>query len=343
MMTIKKLGTLKEKINVTPGRIRLLISTVKLRVPVCLSGNYRLLISFGITAIMVTSLLLSNSPVRAFSVSFPDLPASGTIGAVYSFGINLSLADIESSPIQQVNFYIFKPDDNDNYNAIFSNIPLITGIKEYPDIGSGSAAVATNVNIDGTESGYGYGYGYGYGSSYALINFNVQWQTPSGWPAGDYRIDTEVITAGGTFTQTSGQINLVAAAATIKITAPSAFNLGPFIVGDMIGSSSTPGTVTVIVGAAGYPVAYSVSAVDGNTGAGKGFMMNGTTPLSTTNKFMISPDGTTYSPADTGFSYTGSVADAKPINLPFYVKQTIDRSNILGTYGITISLTASLP
>jgi hypothetical protein len=135
-------------------------------------------------------------------------------------------------------------------------------------------------------------------------------------------------------------------AATITITAPSAINLGHFKVGDMTGSSSTPGTVTVTAGTAGYPAAgvpYSILVLDSNTGADKGFMMNGTTPLSTTNKFMISPDGTTYSPADTGFTVTGSATKVDPINLPFYVKQTIDGKEALGTYNITITFTASLP
>ena len=136
-------------------------------------------------------------------------------------------------------------------------------------------------------------------------------------------------------------------AATITITAPSAINLGHFKVGDMTGSSLTPGTVTVTAGTAGYPVEgipYSILAQDSNTGSGKGFMMNGTTPLNT-NKFMISPGGTTpvYVAADTGFSYTGNAKNADPINLPYYVKQTIDGTETVGTYSITITLTVSLP
>ena len=340
-MTIKKLGMLKEKINITLGRIRLLLSTAKFRVTDRLSRNYRVVISLGITAIVVASLLLSNSPVKAFSVGFPDLPVSGTIGTIYSFGVNLNLADGESLTIQQINFYIFKEDDRDIYRATFSDIPLADGITEYPDNGSGSAAVVTKVTTN--ESGYGYGYGYGYGTGYTSVNFNVQWQIPSLWPAGDYLIDAKVITGKGIFTQTSGPVNLIMAPATISITAPNAVNLGTFHVGDLVGSSSPSGTVTITANKDSFPVTYSILAVDTNTGAGKGFMMNGTTPLSTTNKFMISPDGVTYSPADTGFSYNGSAIDAKPINLPLYVKQTVDGTEALGAYGITISLIASLP
>jgi hypothetical protein len=143
-------------------------------------------------------------------------------------------------------------------------------------------------------------------------------------------------------TDVTGQVT----SATISITPPSAVNLGPFVMGDRTGSSLTPGTVTVIAGTAGFPVAgiaYVVSTKDSNAGAGKGFMMNGTTQLSTTNKFMISPDGTTYYPADTGFSYQGSATDAKAMNLPFYAKQTIDGTETIGTYGIKITFTASLP
>ena len=96
IMTIKKLETLKEKINITLGKIRLLVSTAKLKVTDSLSGNYRLVISLGITVIILISLFLSNSPVKAFNVGFPDLPVSGTIGTIYSFGVNLNLADGES-------------------------------------------------------------------------------------------------------------------------------------------------------------------------------------------------------------------------------------------------------
>jgi type 1 fimbria pilin len=133
---------------------------------------------------------------------------------------------------------------------------------------------------------------------------------------------------------------------TISITAPSAVSLGSFVVGDMTGSSSTPGTITVTAGTDGYPkagIAYSVSAVDNNDGAGKGFMMDGKTQLSTTNKFMISPNDTTYSPADTGFEVTGSATKGDPINLPFYVNQTIEGTEAPGVYGITITFTASIP
>jgi len=64
--------------------------------------------------------------------------------------------------------------------------------KGIPRTVTGNAAVITKVTTNG--SGYGYGYGYGYGTGYTSINFNVQWQIPSLWPAGDYLIDTEVIT-----------------------------------------------------------------------------------------------------------------------------------------------------
>jgi hypothetical protein len=137
-------------------------------------------------------------------------------------------------------------------------------------------------------------------------------------------------------------------AATISITAPSPIDLGPFVVGDMTGNSATPGTVKITAGTDPYPVVYSVSVKDSNTNPSTaGFMMNGTTPLSTksTSKFMISPDGTppTYVAADAGFNYTGSATNADPINLPFYVKQTIDGTETSGIYHITIKFTASLP
>jgi hypothetical protein len=74
--------------------------------------------------------------------------------------------------------------------------------------------------------------------------------------------------------------------------------------------------------------------------------MSGTDQLSTTNKLLISPDGITYFPADTGFAYSGNATSNETINLPFYVKQTISEDEIPGVFTIftiTISFTASLP
>ena len=143
----------------------------------------------------------------------------------------------------------------------------------------------------------------------------------------------------------TGQIT----AATITITPPSTLDLGKLVMGDNTTSSATPGTVTVTAGTAGYPavgIAYSILVKDSNPNPSTaGFMMNGTTQLSTTNKFMISPGGTTpvYVAADVGFSYTGNAKNADPINLACYAKQTIDGTEAVGTYGITITFTASLP
>ncbi len=144
-------------------------------------------------------------------------------------------------------------------------------------------------------------------------------------------------TTGGTLV--TGQVT----EATISITSPSPIVLANFTVGDVTGNSTTPGTVIVTAGTAGYPVAYSILATDNNTGAGRGFMMDGIKQLSPTNKFYISYDGVSYSPADTGFTYSGSATNDNATNLPFHVKQTVSGNETAGTYKITVVFTASIP
>jgi hypothetical protein len=72
-------------------------------------------------------------------------------------------------------------------------------------------------------------------------------------------------------------------------------------------------------------------------------MMNGTTQLSSTNKFFISADGISYKSADEAISYNGTANDASAKALPLYVKQTISGNEPAGTFQITIAFTASIP
>jgi hypothetical protein len=147
------------------------------------------------------------------------------------------------------------------------------------------------------------------------------------------------------FAETDGStvISGEVTAATITVVAPEAIDLSNFVIGEISGNSSTPGTVTVTAGTAGYPVAYSVLASDANTGDGRGFMMSGANQLSPSNKFHISPDGDSYYPADIGFSYSGIATEELEAPLPLYVKQAISGNETPGVYTITIAFTASLP
>ena len=137
----------------------------------------------------------------------------------------------------------------------------------------------------------------------------------------------------------SGEIT----AATVTIIAPEAIDLSNFVIGEITGNSTIPGTVTVTAGTAGYPVAYSILASDSNAGDGRGFMMNGASQLSPANKFYISPDGDSYYPSDIGFSYSGIATEELEANLALYVKQAIVGDETPGVYTITIAFTASLP
>ncbi len=144
---------------------------------------------------------------------------------------------------------------------------------------------------------------------------------------------------GGGNTVVSGEVT----AATITIIAPDAIDLSDFVIGDITGNSTIPGTVTVTAGTAGYPVAYSILAADSNTGDGRGFMMSGANQLSPTNKFYISPDDDSYYPSDIGFSYSGIATEELEAPLPLYVKQAVTGNETPGVYTITIAFTASRP
>jgi hypothetical protein len=149
-----------------------------------------------------------------------------------------------------------------------------------------------------------------------------------------------VVFAGPSGTTTiTGEIST----ATISITPPSAVSLGRFTIGDMTGTSATPGVVTVTPGTSGFPVAYSVFAADANQGAGKGFMMSGSNQISATEKFMIGSSSSEFSPADVGITYTGLASANSTNQLPFFVKQRISGNETAGTYSITVAFTASMP
>jgi hypothetical protein len=122
--------------------------------------------------------------------------------------------------------------------------------------------------------------------------------------------------------------------ATITITAPSAIAFGMFVVGDNIQQSATNGTV-VVTPASRNATAVSWS-VDAEDLTNSGYMMDGATSL--TNPLQISKDGSSYSDADPGITYTGTGNGA----LPFWAKQNIAGDEDVGTYAITITFTGGL-
>jgi len=180
-----------------------------------------------VLVVTVATSLWFASPARAFDVDI-DRPASGTLGTTYTFTVNVTIADSELLPIQNVNLNIYKSDDRTNYEASYANLPLGTGSQNHANTGDGPllvTATATSYWASGYGYGYGYaewqstayrffspggyGYGYGYGNGLTRISYNVQWVPPSNWPPGtDYKIEAVITANGTTFTNKSGTFAL---------------------------------------------------------------------------------------------------------------------------------------
>lgn len=114
----------------------------------------------------------------------------------------------------------------------------------------------------------------------------------------------------------------------IDVTAPSRIDLGAMHTGVNTDSSSQAGTV-ICTGDS-----WQVTAVDAKA-THKGYMTSGSNVLG--SKFQISKDGSAYSDADTGITYTGN-----PTSLPLYAKQVVEADDKAGTYSITITFTGTI-
>lgn len=105
-------------------------------------------------------------PVRALSVSFPSLPASGILGSTYSFTVKVDIRDTELLPLQSIDLCIFYNTNYSSttspYKATCSNLPLNNGgTKNYSNEDTGGGAVS--VTASASNWGWGYGYGFPYG------------------------------------------------------------------------------------------------------------------------------------------------------------------------------------
>jgi hypothetical protein len=180
-------------------------------------------LSLLITTLVILTLLFASSPtVRAVSINFTSLPASGTLGSTYSFTVKVDVQNTDLLPIKRVNLEIYNVASPSTYRATCANLPAVTGIKSYTSAKTGGGAVSvsasTAANWGGasgvTRYGYGYGYqlgwgtysfgtGYGYGYGYGSyvgstsITYSVTWTPPATWPAGTYKILILVYGNGG--------------------------------------------------------------------------------------------------------------------------------------------------
>ena len=56
--------------------------------------------------LMIATLVWFAAPTKAFDVTFPTLPTSGTLGSSYTFTTKISITSSELLPIQSVTLYI---------------------------------------------------------------------------------------------------------------------------------------------------------------------------------------------------------------------------------------------
>jgi len=113
----------------------------------------------------------------------------------------------------------------------------------------------------------------------------------------------------------------------VDVTAPGDIDLGTMDIGENPGSST---------GSVASNTDWEVTASD-QKDVNAGYMTTATGQR-LTNKFQISPDGRTFSDADTDITYTGS----GNASIALYVNQVVDAADPPGTYSITITFVGSI-
>jgi hypothetical protein len=174
-------------------------------------NHYQVALAIALVLAVAASLWFS-APAKALTVAIGD-PSTIRLGRTISFDVTVTIDDNELLPIQQVDLNIYKSDDRANYEASCLALPLITGEKAYTSSQTGGGGVDIDATATG-EYGYGYGYvgwkgyayyfgyGYGYGPGPSSIAYDVAWQSPGNWPAGQYTIEVTITANGNTFTET---------------------------------------------------------------------------------------------------------------------------------------------
>ena len=157
-------------------------------------------------------------PAQALTVTFPSVPASGTLGSTYTFTVTINIEDTDLLPLREVDLKIYNANSPSTYVVNCTDLPVPdaadqTNARSYTTSGgtvdvSGTAGgnwIWTTSAVSRYGYGYGYqsgswgtqtyttGYGYGYGSGALYIGatsitYTVQWTPPSTWPEGTYKI-----------------------------------------------------------------------------------------------------------------------------------------------------------
>jgi len=203
---------------------------------------YRVAIPLILVIAVATSLWFA-TPTKALTIDYPTLP-SGNVGSTHSGQVVITIEDNEHLPVQSINMEIYNVADSTK-KATCTYLPTTATTKNYSSAqtGNGGAVAVTATTGFGwqyvTKAGYAdwkgsaytwlpmAGYGYAYSPGSVSITYDITWSSPSGWPSGDYKIKTEIIANGNTFTEYSGSFTLVAATGggSVPATKPGATNV----------------------------------------------------------------------------------------------------------------------
>ena len=184
---------------------------------------YRTALALVLVAAVAISLWFA-VPTKALNITITN-PGSGTLGSTYSFQVKVSIEDAELLPVQNIDLKIYNVANAASYYDNYASLSLATtqGYVLHATSGTGgNSEIRTTAGATwGYSYGYGYalwqgygyyffpptGYGYGYGyqggTGTTAITYDIKWTPPSGWPQGDYKIETKITANGTTFTQTS--------------------------------------------------------------------------------------------------------------------------------------------
>jgi hypothetical protein len=225
--------------------------------------------------------------------------------------------------------------DSTQLDDMLPPVISVSGIADGATYTLGQVVTATWSAVDGTGSGHG----SGVTGVAAVTATNDGVPITSGSAINTSTAGTHTLVVNATDladnTATITVTYTVNALPSITITAPSAIDFGKFSQTN-VASSLTNGTVTVT----GTFTSWSVTAISAAPSAlqTNGYMYNGSTVLA--DQFNISEDGTTWSPASTGITYTGKTTSG---SLPLWASQNIEHSDrVSGDYTVTITFTGSI-
>jgi hypothetical protein len=216
---------------------------------------------------------------------------------------------------------------------------------EHPSIGTSAINSSKDVNVywSFTNSGITF---TSYNATFNFIAGDIDGgANTANFIVGKYDAGWTYPTVGtktSTSTQVTGVTSLsdfvlgeAAAPSTITVTAPSTIDFGTLVWspdGELNKKQSgTSGNVTVTLG--GSATGWQVMAKNVT-----GYMKTGNTTLA--NKLQISKDGSSWAYADIGITYNGNSSGT--YQLPFWAKQVINATEVVGAYSIIIEFTGEI-